>query len=467
MLANIFFHGCLYALAVHAAKSTSSKSTSHRSSTSHSVSFSEATVPTGSYISYSTQITLVETGTFGTMTFVSTSIGSRNATSSSTSQVSVKKTTHSVTGLTGTKRITPTMTASNASTTTSATSSANLTSSVIPIPTNTRPCNGYAELCYRQFSNITYVMAHNSPFVSRSSLSANQAFDVTVQLNDGIRGLQTQTHMVNGTLYNCHTSCEIFEAGTLTSYLTEVTTWVRAHPYDVITIIIENGDYVNVDKFLDPITDSGIMQFVYQPDKIPMHLEDWPTLSNMILSGQRVVLFLDYQANQTAVPWLMDEFSNVWETPFDPTNRSFPCNVQRPPNLNAADAKSRMYLTNHNLNTEINILSFSLSVPSTPLLNVTNAPAYLGFGSLGLGAETCYNTWDRPPNYLNVDYYNEGNFNGSVFQVAADWNNVTYNNASCCGLMSTKSGATQMKTGAKREIFAVIALTVLTSCFLI
>lgn len=39
--------------------------------------------------------------------------------------------------------------------------------------------------------------------------------------------------------------------------------------------------------------------------------------------------------------------------------------------------------------------------------------------------------WGRPPNFLLVDYYNFGN--GSVFEVAAQMNNVTYNRK-CCGL---------------------------------
>jgi len=42
-----------------------------------------------------------------------------------------------------------------------------------------------------------------------------------------------------------------------------------------------------------------------------------------------------------------------------------------------------------------------------------------------------------------VDYYNFGNFNGSVFQVAADANNVTYNRNSCCG-MQTMSAARKL-----------------------
>jgi hypothetical protein len=55
------------------------------------------------------------------------------------------------------------------------------------LPTNTRPCNGYPEFCERKYSNITEVAAHNSPFVRTGSMASNQALDVTVQLNDGIR----------------------------------------------------------------------------------------------------------------------------------------------------------------------------------------------------------------------------------------------------------------------------------------
>ena len=47
--------------------------------------------------------------------------------------------------------------------------------------------------------------------------------------------------------------------------------------------------------------------------------------------------------------------------------------------------------------------------------------------------------WNRPPNFLLVDYYNYGNFNGSVFEVAAEMNNVTYN-GHCCGSTSAAQG---------------------------
>jgi hypothetical protein len=55
------------------------------------------------------------------------------------------------------------------------------------VPTNTQACNGYVEFCTRNYSNITVVAAHNSPFDRAGNLASNQLYPVTTQLNDGIR----------------------------------------------------------------------------------------------------------------------------------------------------------------------------------------------------------------------------------------------------------------------------------------
>jgi hypothetical protein len=184
------------------------------------------------------------------------------------------------------------------------------------------------------------------------------------------------------------------------------------------------------------IQSSGILDYIYTPPLVPMTLNDWPTLAEMIITGKRVVMFMDYEANQTAYPWLLDEFSQLWETPFDPTDNTFPCTVDRPPNLADADANNRLYLINHNLNIELTILGTSMLVPARSELNVTNAAN--GTGSLGLAGINCQNKWGRPPKFLNVDYYNYGNYAGSVFEVQANLNNVTYSR-DCCGTTSAAS----------------------------
>lgn len=176
----------------------------------------------------------------------------------------------------------------------------------------------------------------------------------------------------------------------------------------------------------------------------------------MIITSSRVVVFMDYETDQDAVPYILDEFRYMWETPFDPVDRAFPCTVQRPPDLSKAAAKSRMYIANHNLNTELELLGNTLLVPTAPLLGETNAVE--GFGSLGLAAKTCNETWGKPPTVLNVDYYNVGN--GSVFEVAAKWNNVTYN-ATCCGL--TDSSGRRMGAGMVGVAVMAVLVSVLLS----
>ncbi|EAW07874.1 PI-PLC domain-containing protein [Aspergillus clavatus NRRL 1] len=413
---------------------------------------SDATMPTGKYISYTSTITLptdsngkvnssMVTGSQSLMlTATTTTTTTGNATAQTTS-------TDSLTRLVGNGGMNATHTASPSA-------------SASPV-INTQPCNGYPEFCARKYSNITMVAAHNSPFVKRGNAAANQALDVLDQLNDGVRMLQFQTHYENETMYLCHTSCDLLDVGTLTDYFSTVAQWMREHPYDVVTFLIGNFDYVDPGNFSKPIEDSGLSSLVYTPPKIPMALEDWPTLSSMILSGKRAVVFLDYQANQTAYPWLMDEFSQMWETPFSPTDLAFPCTIQRPPGLTPEDAHHRLYMANHNLNVDVSVANLNLLIPNTAQLNQTNAVS--GPGSLGWMAGNCTLMWDRPPNFLLVDFYNYGNFNGSVFEVAATMNNVTYD-GQCCGTTSAASALVPAKR-LVGTLLLIVGVQLLASIF--
>jgi hypothetical protein len=377
--------------------------------------------PTGPYQTISSTVTLASTT-------MPTDLGVLTANDTETAE------TATITYLTGSVTSSPTTAGTisgggNATTTTSSS-----TSAAPPKPTNTRPCNNYPELCARKYSNITQIGCHNSPFVRAGSAAANQQYPVLDQLNDGVRFLQAQIQWpTNGTVpHLCHTSCDLLDAGPLTDWLRTVRDWVASHPYDVVTVLLGNGNYSTPEKYVPFLEESGITQFAYTPSRVPMSRDDWPTLAQMILSGQRVVLFLDYMANQTAYPWLLDEFSQMWETPFDPVDTTFPCTVERPPGLGVEDAKRRLSLMNHNLNVEVSLLGQAILVPAVSQLNVTNGVE--GDGSLGVAAANCRDVWGgRAPNVLNVDYYNFGSYPGSVFEVAARMNNVTYERRSCCG----------------------------------
>ena len=176
--------------------------------------------------------------------------------------------------------------------------------------------------------------------------------------------------------------------------MARVAQWVRTHPYDVVTIMIGNPDYIPPGKFVDPVERSGLMDLVFTPSKIPMTREDWPTLSSIIFSGKRVVVFMDYEANQTAYPWLIEEFAHIWETPFSPTDPTFPCILQRPPGLSRPDMDARLYMANHNLNLNFNLANLNLLIPNTASLVETNAVS--GPSSLGLMANQCTSKFSLP-----------------------------------------------------------------------
>jgi hypothetical protein len=307
-----------------------------------------------------------------------------------------------------------------------------------PSAANTQPCNNYVEFCERKYSNITEICAHNSPFVHPQNIASNQALDVVAQLNSGIRMLQGQVHLNGSTLHFCHTSCSLLDSGPIVDYFTKVADWLFHHPFEVVTILLGNADSASVADYDNAIKSSALNQFAYTPPKVPMELDDWPTLGNLILYNKRAIIFMDYGANQTEVPYILDEFSQLWETPFSPTDANFPCTVQRPPNLSDEDARSRLYMANHNLNLALDLAGANILIPDRAEIAQTNG--ITGFGSLGVATNSCTQQWGRPPNFLLVDYFNEGVPNGSVFQVAAQANGVNYTQT-CCSPSSSTSRA--------------------------
>jgi hypothetical protein len=284
------------------------------------------------------------------------------------------------------------------------TSTATTTKSAPARPSNTQACNNYPEFCTRKYSNITEVAAHNSPFTRENNAARNQEYAVTQQLDDGIRVLQAQAHYVNGSLYFCHTSCDLLNEGPVEDYLRQVVAWIRTHPFDVVTILFGNYNWADKDSdgnslvtsvdFDVAVRASGLYEYIYQPPNTAMTIDDWPTLGEMILSQKRVVTFIDYGFDTTSVPYMLWQYYNVWETPFSPTNISFPCTIGRPEGISDEQAKKMMYVANHNLNAEIAIGGTSLLVPNLAQLNQTNAVE--GQGSLGLMSMECAGMFSVP-----------------------------------------------------------------------
>ncbi|EAU92752.2 hypothetical protein CC1G_01797 [Coprinopsis cinerea okayama7 len=270
-------------------------------------------------------------------------------------------------------------------------------------------CNGHAELCERGYGTLAYVGTHNSYAVDVNNF--------TQQLNDGVRMLQMQAHDESGVIKLCHTDCRLYDGGTLENYLRTVKTWLDANPNEVLSLLIVNSDNVPAARYAEVYANTGMDVVSYSPPTSPLPALEWPTLGSLIGSGQRVITFLSTTANPE-IPYLIDQFPNVWETKFNVVDQSnFDCQVDR----SRGDPSTSLFLINHYLDK----LVLGQPVPDLDKLDATNAVS--GFGSLGAHVETCRAVQGRPPNFLLVDFYEYGG--GSVFEVAAQINGVPYNPA--------------------------------------
>jgi hypothetical protein len=98
----------------------------------------------------------------------------------------------------------------------------------------------------------------------------------------------------------------------------------------------------------------------------------------------------------------IDEFSYIWETPYDVTTPNFPdCSIDRPSGSNGAGL---MYIINHFL--DINILNSGVLVPDKGSAGTTNAAT--GTGSIGAQADLCTQQHGAKPNFVLVDYFDIG-----------------------------------------------------------
>ena len=262
------------------------------------------------------------------------------------------------------------------------------------------PCNGFDELCDRVYSNITFMGTHDSAMAGNPANAFNdQDISLIDQLNMGIRFLQAQTHYVDGTLEMCHTTCipDVSDVGPLSDYLTTVKSFLDGSPNEVVTLLLTNGDYVGVGNFSNIFSSVGLDNYTFTPSSNPLPIGSWPTLGDLISNGTRLVVFLDYDADSSGAPYILDEFSYFFETPYDVTDTSFSnCSIDRPP---GASAEGRMYLVNHYLDNDI----LGIDTPDYAAADTTN-----GAASIDANVAECVGSYTNNPNVILVDWVDHG-----------------------------------------------------------
>ncbi|GKT88385.1 PLC-like phosphodiesterase protein [Colletotrichum tofieldiae] len=281
---------------------------------------------------------------------------------------------------------------------------------------NTTACNNSPSLCSRKYNNITHMGAHDSAFLrdasTQNSIAGNQYFNATVALNSGLRLLQAQVHVVNGTsgsvLQLCHTTCSLLDAGTLENWLSAVKDWMDKHTNDVVTILLVNSDNQAASAFGKVFESSGISKYGYKPSSSST-TSSWPTLQNMIDADTRLVTFVASITADTNYPYLLPEFSYVFETDYEVTTASgFNCTIDRPSTYSSATAAvsaNMLPLMNH---FQYQILAADILIPDVSDIETTNSPSTSAAGNLGLHAQTCKSEWGVKPVFVLVDFFDKG-----------------------------------------------------------
>ncbi|KAF5025244.1 hypothetical protein F66182_2710 [Fusarium sp. NRRL 66182] len=199
------------------------------------------------------------------------------------------------------------------------------------LPKPQAKCNGYAELCDRKYSNITFIGTHNSAFEKSSHfVRGNQGITVTQQLNLGVRFLQAPMHFHRGRGRMCHADCFLLDEGPVTDYLQEISDWLARNPAEVVTLLLTNRDRILMEETDAEFEQTGLKKLVYNP---PHRLakDHWPTLQELISKGKRLVVFMDAWTDQRKVPYVLPQWDYFWETHWGELDPEFPrCDVDRP-----------------------------------------------------------------------------------------------------------------------------------------
>jgi hypothetical protein len=252
-----------------------------------------------------------------------------------------------------------------------------------PVPTGS--CNGAVELCDLRVNEAVFAGTHNSFSAadSRGWYIANQRRTIPRQLEDGIRlflidahwGLQSTDGTVRTDfgaegrsrnrvakslppsvlhaaerlagrigvgedtrgerdLWLCHTVCEL-GAENMVETLAGIRTFLEANRGEVVILFVE--DYVAPAAIAGAFERAGLDRYVATLDRD----EPLPTLGELVRADRRVIVLAENDADGT-VPWYLDGFSFVQDTPLGATKPGqLSCDLER------GDTDSPLLMLNH------------------------------------------------------------------------------------------------------------------------
>lgn len=191
-------------------------------------------------------------------------------------------------------------------------------------------------------------------------------------------------------------SCSLYQGGAMEYWLSQIKTWSDANPTEVVTLLIVNSDGLAPSQFAQAFESTGLAAKSYTPATSSLSKTQWPTMETLINSGKTIVTFMTPDADFNSVPYIIDEFSNIWENPFNQVSTPFNCSIDRI-GQGVTDSSSLMYISNQFL--DISLLGGSVVTPDIANLGTTNSVE----GTLST-SNLCASQHGSYPNFILTDY---------------------------------------------------------------
>jgi hypothetical protein len=302
-------------------------------------------------------------------------------------------------------------------------------------------CNGEAALCSHRLNEVVFAGTHNSMSAADDEgwFIANQAHNIPQQLEDGIRLFLIDPHWgIEGSdgrvktdfeaegrdrnkvvkalppetleaaerlagrigirtggagekaVFLCHTVCEL-GATKMVDALNDIREFLDRNPGEIVIIFIE--PYVSPADIETVFKEAGLEEMAAVLDRnAPL-----PTLGELVRSGKRVVVFTEHDADGT-VPWYMDGFSFIQDTPLGVTKpEDLSCKRER------GDADSPLLMLNQ----------WADLFPPRRAAN----KAFQTRKELLTHAHECARKRGLPVNLIAVDHYDVGDLIPSVAEL--------------------------------------------------
>lgn len=251
-------------------------------------------------------------------------------------------------------------------------------------------CNGCESLCSKKYNEVSYLTTHNAYNSKEDGFKLpNQQWNITTQLNSGVRALMIDVFDQSGQLEVYH-AYRILGSKPFIDILKEIKVFMDNNENEVITIILEC--YARSDQIAADFENSGLSKFLYSKTID----EQWKTLEQMIFDNTRLVVLSDKNDAQTGQDWYHYIWDYAAETGYSNNKKEdFNCDFNR--GSHNADKKD-LFILNHFLSTSVT------GVGSQKKSSKVNANPYFIERVRACQLET-----GKFPNFITVDFHDSGN----------------------------------------------------------